>query len=85
MVNGLRDQDRLDGVSNFAIWKARILKILDKYRIKDYALKVVVVLVDADLLQKYKEAQAKGKCVILDGVKDHVVPHIAKKDSAREI
>lgn len=49
-VNGLRDQDRLDGASNFVIWKARILEILYKHRIKDYALKLVVVLVDVDPL-----------------------------------
>ena len=76
-VNGLRDQDRLDGASNFFIWKARILTVLDKNCIKDYALKTVVVLVDADSLNKYEEARAKAKCMILDRVKDHVIPHIA--------
>ena len=55
-INGLRDQDRLDGASNFIIWKARILAVLDKNRIKDYALRTVVVPVDADPLKKYKEA-----------------------------
>ena len=52
-MNGLRDQDRLGGASNFVIWKARILAILDKHRIKDYALKVVVEPVDVDPLKKY--------------------------------
>lgn len=66
VVNGLRDQDRLDGASNFVIWKARILVVLDKNRIKDYALKVVVVSVDVDPLKKYEEAQPKAKCMILD-------------------
>lgn len=28
-LNGLRDQDRLDRASNFVVWKARILSILD--------------------------------------------------------
>ena len=52
-VTGLRDQDKLDGASNFVIWKARILAVLDQNRIKNYALKVVAVPVDADLLKKY--------------------------------
>eukprot|EP00253_Pinus_taeda_P004485 PITA_04485 len=65
--------------------QARILIVLDKNRIKDYALKVVDVPVDADPPQKYEEAQAKAKCMILDGVKDHVVPHIAEKDTTREM
>ena len=28
---------------------------------------------------------ANAKCMILDGVKDHVVPHIAKKNTANEM
>jgi len=85
VVNGMRDHDRLDGASNFLIWKTKILAVLDKNRIKDYALKVVDVSVDVDPLKKYEEAQAKVKCMILDGVKNHVIPHIAKKDTAMEM
>lgn len=48
-------------------------------------MKVVVVLVDVDLLKKYEEAQAKAKCMILDGVKDYVVPHIDEKETTREM
>lgn len=84
-MNELRDQDRLDRASNFVIWKARILAILDKHRIKDYALKVVGESIDADPLKKYEEAYAKAKCMILDVVKDHVVPHIAEKNTARKM
>lgn len=61
------------------------MSILDKHCIKEYALKLVVVLVDADPLKKYEEAQAKAECMILGGVKDHVVPHNAEKDTTREM
>lgn len=84
-MNGLRNQDRLDETSNFVIWKARILAILDKHCIKDYALKVVVVPVDANAAEKYEKAQAKAKYMILDAVKDHVIPHIAKKTTTKEM
>ena len=84
-VNGMRHQDKLDGASNFFIWKARILAILDKHRVKDYALKTVVVPVDPDTNDKYEEAMAKPKCMILDGVKDHIIPHIVDKNIANEM
>jgi len=58
---------------------------LDKNHIKDYALTTVVVPIDADPLKKYEEAQVKAKCMILDGIKDHVIPHIVEKDTAREM
>ena len=84
-VNGLRDQDRLDVASNFVIWKARILAILEKHRIKDYALKTVVDPIDPYANEKYEEDMAKAKCMILDRVKDHIIPHIVEKSTTREM
>ena len=45
-LHRVRDQDRLDGASNFAIWKARILSVLDKNRVKNFALKIIAIPVD---------------------------------------
>ena len=84
-VKGLRDQDSLDGASNFVIWKVGILSILDRYRIKDFALKTIAFLVDPVENEKYEEAMARAKCIILDGVNDHVVSHIAEKDTTNEM
>ena len=52
---GMRDHDRLDIVSNFSIWKARILTVLDKYGIKDHAENVLDVPIDVDALNKFNE------------------------------
>ena len=84
-THGLRDQDRLNGASNFVIWKARILSVLDEHRIKHLAKSAVVVPIDADSLKKYEEAQAKDKRLIMDVVKDHVVPHIVEKNTTHEM
>ena len=46
---------------------------------------IVVVLVDPADNEKYEDAMAKAKCIILDGVKDHVVQHIAEKNTAKEM
>ena len=42
----------------------------------------LVVPIDADPLNKYEENQAQTKRLIIDGVKDHVIPHIASKNTA---
>jgi len=84
-VNGLRDQDRLDGASNFVIWKARILAVLDRHRIKDFALRIMGIPVNPTENEKYEDAMARVKCMILDGVKDHVIPHIAEKNTTKEM
>lgn len=84
-MNTLRDQGRLDGTSNFVIWKARILSILDGHRIKGFALSTVAIPVNPADNEKYEDIMVKAKCIILDGVKDHVVPHIAEKNTAKEM
>ena len=82
---GLRDQDRLDDVSNFAIWKARILTDLKEYGIRDQTKNVLAVPTYVDALKKFNENQVRAKRLIMDGVKDHVVPHIAKKKTINEV
>ena len=84
-MNGLRDQDRLDGASNIVIWKARILFVLDRHRIKTFALRTMAIPVDPANNKSYENAMAKAKCIILDGVKDHVVQHIAEKNTTKEM
>ena len=81
----LRDQDRLDGASNYVIWKVKISYLLDEHDLKTYVNSVVVVLADADPLKKYKAEMAKTKRIILDGVRDQVVSHIADKDNSRQM
>lgn len=82
-TNGLQDQDRLEGASSYVLWKARISCLLDEHDLKTYVNSVVAILVDPDLLKKLKAEMAKAKRMILDRVRDHVVCHIASKDTAR--
>ena len=81
----LSDQDRLDGLSNFAIWKVRMLVFMEAYGLREHAEKVLATPTDAKLLAENNEAVAHAKRFIMDGVKDHVVPHIAKKVTAHEM
>jgi len=84
-TSGLRDHDRLDGASNYVIWKVRMSCLLDENFLKVYVDKVVAEPIDPDQLKKYKGEMAKTKRMILDGVKDHIVCHIAGKNTAKEM
>ena len=61
------------------------MSILDRYHIKHCALKMIAIPVDPTENDKYEEAMARAKSIILDGVKDHVVPHIAEKETTNEM
>jgi len=84
-VNGLGDQYRLDGASNYAIWQPRISCLLDEHDLKMYVDSVVVVLGDLDPLKMYKVEMEKTKNLILDGVRDHAVCHIAIKGNTKDM
>ena len=77
---GLRDQDRLDGASNFGVWKAWLSLLLEENGIKNYVTIGLAVPIEATQLPTYKKEDAKARRIILDGVKDHIVPHISELD-----
>jgi len=51
-TNGLRDYDRLDGASNYVIWKERMAFLLYEHSLKTYVENVVVVSANVDLLNE---------------------------------
>lgn len=85
MAIGLKVDDRLDGQSNFGAWKERIISVLDEAEVRDIVEKTVAIPTDATQLAAYKKKCAKAKRLILDGIKDHVIPRVRGKDHAFEV
>ena len=83
--NRLCDQDRLEGASNYVIWKSRIEFLLDEHDLEALIDSAVAEPLDAAHLRQFKKNMARAKRLILDGVKGHIVPHIAAKNTPREM
>lgn len=81
----LRDHNRLDRASNFGVWKAKMQFLLDEHGLKEFVTTVIVVPIDHIHLHKYKKNMAKAKRMVLDGVRDHIILHIANKAIAKEV
>jgi hypothetical protein len=79
MAMTLRMEDRLQGAQNFATWKERVTMILDVNDVLDHVDSKAVAPTDATLLVAWKKGEAKAKSILLDGVKDHIIPHLTKK------
>jgi len=52
--HGLKDQDRLEGTSNYVIWMTKILAVLEEYDLEAHVKSVVAVPADNDQKKKYK-------------------------------
>jgi ribosomal protein L25 (general stress protein Ctc) len=89
MATGLRIEDRFDGAVNFSPWKERITLILQKNELWDIVENTqtspVIVPTYATLLAAYTKKNIKAKRIILDAIKDHVIPHVNGKSNAYEM
>lgn len=91
MAPGLRIEDRLDGAGNFCPWKARIVLILHENElwgiVENSTTNPVTVppATDVAALSAFNKLDIKAKRIILDAVKDHVIPHISEKARAYEM
>ena len=86
---GLRTKDRLDGAANFVSWKARILLVLRENELWEEVVKntttnsiAIPAAIDAVAYLAFNKKDIKAMKIILDAVKDHVIPHISAKDHA---
>jgi hypothetical protein len=85
MATGLRFEDRLDEATNFSQWKERIALLLEENEIWDIVEKTQVVPTDTTLLAAYNKKNVKAKRMLLDVVKDHIIPHVSGKKNAYEM
>eukprot|EP00253_Pinus_taeda_P035422 PITA_35422 len=89
MSLGLRVEDRLDGKNNYSAWKERIQSIFEDAKAWGIMVNTtqnpVVVPTDPVQLAEFNKKNAKAKRLILEGVKDHVIPHVRGKTYAHEM
>jgi hypothetical protein len=80
----LKIEDWLEGATNFRAWKVRVLLLLEENDLKDYVEGEVVAPTDPQKWTTHKKKEVKAKRVLLESVKDHLIPHNAKKTFSRK-
>ena len=83
MDTRLRIEDRMDGEVNFSKWKAIIVLILQESELWDIVNNTFAnpVTVPTIAVGKaiFNKKDIKEKTILLDAIKDHVIPHIYGK------
>ena len=83
MASSLRVEDQLDGPSNFSAWKARVVLFLKESELWDIVDNTVANLItipsDATTKAAYEKKNIKAQRILLDAIKDHIIPHISGK------
>ena len=85
MTSSLGVEDKLDGASNFLSWKTRVTLTLKEYDLWEFVDKVVAPPTYPTALTAHKKKMIKAGRVILDSMKDHLIPHLSEKKTAKEM
>ena len=85
MAACIRYEDRLDGMSNYLQWKVRMTAVLKENRLWTIVSTMVTPASDLIALDINEVKEAKAQRLILDGIRDHLIPHVAEKKTAYEM
>jgi hypothetical protein len=79
-------EDQLDGISNYLQWKVRMTTIFKENKL--WALVTTVIVSSSNdpiSLEIHEVKEAKSQRLILDGVRDPLIPHLAEKKTTKEM
>ena len=85
MVVQLRVEDRLRATQNIPTWKEKITRILDVSDAEEHIDSTKVAPTDPADLAAWKKIDSRAMLIIMDGVKDHIVPHLSGKKTTLEM
>lgn len=82
---GIRYEDRLEGLSNYNPWKERIKLILQVNKIWDFAENEIKKPTNPKELEIWEDLDARARLIVLDGVRDALIPHLSRKNTTHEM
>ena len=80
----VRAEDRLEGASNFNVWKFRIMNILQAHDLEQYVTTVMEEPTSNAGRAAFMKSQAKAKRIIFDSVKDNIMPTMTSLMTAKD-
>ena len=81
----IRFEDRLDGIFNYIPWKVRITAVLKEWKIWSFANSKMTKPTNRDELEEFQALESRSQRVILNGVKDHHIPHLVEKKTTKDM
>ena len=77
--------DKLEGIENFYAWKYRIGLILEENDLAKFIKEVMSELEEDEAKEKYMKDMIRAKRIIIDSIKDNLIPQVSSKDTPQEM
>jgi hypothetical protein len=91
----MKSENKLDGASKFRAWKTRIDLILAKNKVLDIVKGKIVKPEFTEgeekephnvaAMEKFKDVDINATSIIVDSIKDHLIPYISHLDSSKKM
>ena len=78
-------EDKLEGADNFRAWKYRISLVLEENELDTYITEEVPVPEGDEVKALQKKNLVKAKRIIVDSIKDHLIPHVSSLKTPKEM
>ena len=69
--------EKLEGFDNFRAWKYRISLVLEENELHSYINEEVPVQEEDEAKAFHKKKLVMAKSIIVDSIKDHLIPHVS--------
>jgi hypothetical protein len=90
MTYSMKSENKLDGASNFRAWKTRIDLILAKNKVLDIVKPKFEERKEKEprkvaAMEKFRDRDINAMSIIVDSIKDHLIPYISHLDSSKKM
>jgi hypothetical protein len=95
MTNSMKFENKLEGATNFRAWKTRIDLILAKNKVLDIVKGKIVKPEfkegeekephNVAAMENFKDVEINSMSIIVDSIKEHLIPYISHLDSSKNM
>ena len=85
MTNNTKLDEKLQGIENFRAWKYRIMLILEDNDIEGFIEEEVAEPEGDEEKSNHKKDMIKGKRIIANSIKDHLIPQVSSRKTSKEM
>jgi hypothetical protein len=85
MTYSMKSENKLEGDSNFRAWKTRIDLILSKNKVLDIVKGKEKEPWNVAVMEKFKDSDINAMSIIVESIKDHLIPYISHLDSSKKM
>ena len=82
---GMKVEDHLDGATKFISWKSRVLHILEENDLLKLVNEKVPEPEAKEDKSRRRRSDARARRILVDLVRDHLVPQISQNKTTRKI